>query len=210
MAAKLRAALIGYGGMGRFHAARYPRQKNVELVAVCDSDPGAFEKDKEKNELSGIVRCHSFRELVKNTGFDLLDICLPTHLHAEYAVQAMKAGYHVLCETPMARTLLQADRMIRFIQRRAKVSCVSVSGHEVDPVLIQEARECFASAAGQLGMREAMNALTQLGSAAHSMRPSGGKPAVYPWLAERALTSFVPFIRDPLQPSAEQIGRWNV
>ncbi len=113
MAAKLRAALIGYGGMGRFHAARYPRQKNVELVAVCDSDPAAFEKDKEKNGLSGIVRCHSFRELVKKTGFDLLDICLPTHLHAEYAVLAMKAGYHVLCETPMARTLLQADRMIR-------------------------------------------------------------------------------------------------
>ena len=118
-------------------------------------------------------------------------------------------------DKPMIQRLLnagdnQADRMIRFIQRRAKISCVSVSGHEVDPILIQEARECFASAAAQLGMREAMNALTQLGSAAHSMRPHGGKPAVYPWLAERALTSFVPFIRDPQHPPAEQIGRWAV
>ena len=43
----------------------------------------------------------------------MLDICLPCHLHAEYAVRAMKDGYHVLCEKPMARTVAQADRMIR-------------------------------------------------------------------------------------------------
>ncbi len=43
----------------------------------------------------------------------MLDICLPGHLHEEYAVRAMRDGYHVLCEKPMARTLAQADRMIR-------------------------------------------------------------------------------------------------
>ncbi|MBQ9338400.1 MAG: Gfo/Idh/MocA family oxidoreductase [Lentisphaeria bacterium] len=121
MAKKLRAALIGFGGMGHFHANCYAKQKNVELVAICDIDKKKFEVEKEKinigesekTDLSGIAKYHSYEELVRKAEFDLLDICLPCHLHAEYAVRAMKDGYHVLCEKPMARTLAQADRMIR-------------------------------------------------------------------------------------------------
>lgn len=121
MAKKLRAALIGFGGMGHFHANCYPKQKNVELVAICDIDKTKFEVDKEKinigesekTDLSGTAKYLSYEELVRKADFDLLDICLPCHLHAEYAVRAMKDGYHVLCEKPMARTLAQADRMIR-------------------------------------------------------------------------------------------------
>ena len=121
MAGKLRAALIGFGGMGHFHASCYAKQKNVELVAICDIDPKTFEQDREKinlgesgkTELDRVAKFHSYEELTRKTQFDLLDICLPCHLHAEYAVRAMKDGYHVLCEKPMARTLAQADRMIR-------------------------------------------------------------------------------------------------
>ena len=43
MAKKLNAALIGFGGMGHFHANCYPKQKNVELVAICDIDKKKFE-----------------------------------------------------------------------------------------------------------------------------------------------------------------------
>ena len=121
MPKKLRAALIGFGGMGHFHASCYAGQKEVELVAICDIDPKTFEQEKEKinlgesgkTSLEGIVTCRSYQELKRKVQFDLLDICLPCHLHAEYAVRAMQDGYHVLCEKPMARTLAQADRMIR-------------------------------------------------------------------------------------------------
>ena len=121
MAKKLRAAMIGFGGIGHFHLSCYPKQKNVELVAICDIDKKKFEVEKEKinigesekTDLSGIAKYLSYDELVRKADFDLLDICLPCHLHAEYAVRAMKDGYHVLCEKPMARTVAQADRMIR-------------------------------------------------------------------------------------------------
>ena len=121
MAKKLRAALLGFGGIGHFHASCYAGQKEVELVAICDIDQKTFEKEKEKINLgeSGrislddIVICRSYQELKRKVQFDLLDICLPCHLHAEYAVRAMQDGYHVLCEKPMARTVAQADRMIR-------------------------------------------------------------------------------------------------
>jgi hypothetical protein len=40
---------------------------------------------------------------------DLVDICLPPHLHAEIAIAALDAGKHVICEKPIARSLAEAD-----------------------------------------------------------------------------------------------------
>ena len=120
MTRKLRAALIGFGGMGHFHATHYKEQKNCELVAICDIDPEKFKKlSAEINlgnsgvaDLSKVHQYLSYEELLKNETFDYLDICLPCHLHAEYAIRAMKDGKHVLCEKPMARDVRLADRMI--------------------------------------------------------------------------------------------------
>ena len=41
------------------------------------------------------------------------------------------------------------------------------------------------------------------------MRPTEDSPAVYPWVAERALSSFSPFIWEPGRPPLEWIGRWS-
>ena len=120
MTRKLRAALIGFGGMGHFHATQHKEQKNCELVAICDIDPEKFKKlSAEINlgnsgvaDLSKVHQYLSYEELLKNETFDYLDICLPCHLHAEYAIRAMKDGKHVLCEKPMARDVRLADRMI--------------------------------------------------------------------------------------------------
>ena len=124
----LRAAIIGYGGMGHFHAACYPQQKNVKLVAVCDTDKSKFSQtgasinigDSGESDLADVRFFTSYRELVKNAEFDILDICLPCHLHARCAVRAMQDGFHVLCEKPMARTLAQAEKMIRVSRETGK------------------------------------------------------------------------------------------
>ena len=125
---KLRAAIIGYGGMGHFHASCYPEQENIELVAICDTDKSKFAQtstsinigDSGKSDLKNVVFCSSYSELVKKVKFDVLDICLPCHLHAKYAIQAMKDGFHVLCEKPMARTATQAEKMIQASKETGK------------------------------------------------------------------------------------------
>ena len=61
----------------------------------------------------------------------------------------------------------------------------------------------------EINGKGAMNALTQLGAAAHSMRMADGGPAVYPWLAERSLSSFAPLIWEPGRPPEARIGRWD-
>ena len=125
---KVRAALIGFGGMGHFHASCYTKQKDVELVAICDIDKEKFAQKKASinigssgdTTLGGIVQCTSYEELIANVKFDMLDICLPCHLHAEYAIRAMKDGYHVLCEKPMARNSRQAKEMIQVSRETGK------------------------------------------------------------------------------------------
>lgn len=118
---KVRAALIGYGSMGHFHASCYNKQKDVELVAICDTDPEKFAQKKAsinigesgESNAKDIIQCSSYEELVSNVKFDMLDICLPCYLHSEYAIKAMKDGYHVLCEKPMARNSQEAKEMIK-------------------------------------------------------------------------------------------------
>lgn len=125
---KLRVALIGFGGMGHFHAAQYREQKHCRLVAICDTDPAQFEKmaeainlgDSGAADLSGVNTYGSYAELIKKESFDVLDICLPCPLHAKYAIRAMKDGYHVLCEKPMARTLAQTDAMLQTMRETGK------------------------------------------------------------------------------------------
>ena len=122
MQKKLKAAILGFGGMGHCHGAQYANLANVELVALCDINPEQLKKigetinlgDTGNMDLGGLRTYLSFEELLKGEpDLDMLDICLPSDLHCEYACKAMKAGLHVLCEKPMALTVRDCEKMIR-------------------------------------------------------------------------------------------------
>jgi UDP-N-acetylglucosamine 3-dehydrogenase len=53
-----------------------------------------------------------FRRLLERKEIQMVDICLPTYLHAEIAIAAAEAGKHILCEKPIAHSLAAADAMI--------------------------------------------------------------------------------------------------
>lgn len=128
MAKKLKVALLGFGGMGHFHASQYKDQPNCVLTAICDIDKKKFaELSAEINlgnsgeaDLANVRQYLSYEDMVKNEKPDFIDICLPGHLHAEYAIRAMKDGFHVLSEKPMARTLAQADEMLKVSEKTGK------------------------------------------------------------------------------------------
>ena len=121
MTKKLKVALIGFGGMGHFHATQYADQKNCKLIAIVDHNPKRFTElsasinlgKSEDMSLKGIKQYATYEELLANEKPDVLDICLPGHLHAEYAIRAMQDGMDVICEKPMARTVAQADQMLK-------------------------------------------------------------------------------------------------
>jgi predicted dehydrogenase len=95
----LKVGLIGCGFMGGMHSACYNEIDGVQVVAVADVRP---EKAEEVAKLHGAKIFANGDELIANADVDVVDICLPTYLHADYAIMAMEKGINVICEKPIS------------------------------------------------------------------------------------------------------------
>ena len=109
----LQAAIIGTGNISHAHIQAYLRfPDRVRIAALVDIFPGKAEKIKAQYGLD----CDCFLDyhhILNRTDIDLVDCCCPPYVHAEIAVNALRAGKHVLCEKPMAASLEECDAMIR-------------------------------------------------------------------------------------------------
>ncbi|MGC9468770.1 MAG: Gfo/Idh/MocA family protein [Anaerolineae bacterium] len=118
----LKVGIVGMGGMGWFHARRYRELRGARITAIADLVPERLEGKKAVQvnlaegdttfDLAEATRYGEGLDLIKKADVDVVDICLPTYLHASYVIEALKAGHHVLCEKPMALGVEEADRMI--------------------------------------------------------------------------------------------------
>ena len=91
----IKVGLIGCGFMGGMHAACYEALAplGVKVTAVADVRPEFAQK------LAGDAAVFATgMELIANADVDVVDICLPTHLHTAHAVAAMKAGKHTFID----------------------------------------------------------------------------------------------------------------
>ena len=70
--------------------------KEVELVALCDIRQERLDQYPKKRHYN------DFKEMLEKEELDILDICLPTYLHADYAIMAMEKGINVICEKPIS------------------------------------------------------------------------------------------------------------
>ena len=117
----IKIAVLGYGFMGVSHVSNLLNIPNAEVVAVVDSDTKKFDTATTGNidagtqnvNLAGIKLFADFEKTLGEVDVDCVDICLPTHQHADFTIRAFDAGKHVICEKPMALTLEDCDRMIR-------------------------------------------------------------------------------------------------
>ncbi|NJC89288.1 MAG: Gfo/Idh/MocA family oxidoreductase [Desulfuromonas sp.] len=109
----LRAAVIGVGYLGRFHAQKYRDHAGVALVGVVDADPARGA------EVAAEVGCPAFvdyRELFGQV--DLVSIAVPTQYHHAVARDCLENGIHVLLEKPITQTVAEADELIRLAHER--------------------------------------------------------------------------------------------
>ena len=109
---KLRIGIIGGGGIAHAHLPHlHQRSDAVELVGVADVKAETAGATAAKYNILRTVT--DYHELLPDV--DAVLICTPTFLHADIAVDALKAGKHVFCEKPMARTLEQAEAMLQAV-----------------------------------------------------------------------------------------------
>src|SRR5215831_10645077 len=104
----MKIALLGTG-FGQAHAAVYAGRPDVDEVVVFGRTP---EKLAAISGQFGFATTTDLDALITDDTVDLVDICLPTRLHADVAVRAMQAGHDVLIELPLATTLEGARRII--------------------------------------------------------------------------------------------------
>lgn len=113
----MRAAVIGAGHMGRYHAQKLARLPGVQLVAAVDADLS-------RAQALGVAAFTDYRALFGKA--DAAVIAVPTDRHYEIARDCLQHGLHLLIEKPIAATLAQADELIALAEAR---KLVLQSGH---------------------------------------------------------------------------------
>ena len=108
---KTRVALFGAGFIADIHAESYHRfVPDAELVAIYSRTEHHARAFASKH---GIARWSTnLEESLSRTDYDVADICLPNHLHAQVTIAAASSGKHVILEKPLCLTLDEADAMI--------------------------------------------------------------------------------------------------
>jgi len=113
---QLTKAVIGVGGMGRWHL-HYPGAK---LLAVCDVDENHL-NIAQKIAGPGVAGYKDFREVLERSDIDIVHIPTPPHWHALIAVAAAEAGKDIWCEKPMTRTIGEGQKIVEAVQKNGRI-----------------------------------------------------------------------------------------
>lgn len=92
----LKIGLVGCGGISGAHVPSWDKMDDAELIAICDIRPEKMER------YPGHKFYTDFDRMLDENEFDIIDVCLPTFLHCEFAVRAMSRGINVITEKPIA------------------------------------------------------------------------------------------------------------
>lgn len=112
----VRIGLIGAGFGRRVQLPALRLVPGAQVVAVASSDP---ERAAQVARELDIPRAFADAEqLARADGIDVVIVSSPPHAHARYAVAALEAGKHVLCEKPAALDATEARRMLAASERR--------------------------------------------------------------------------------------------
>ena len=101
----LKVGLVGCGGISGAHVPGWKALEDCEIVAVCDVRQEMMDK------YPGPRQYLNFDEMLEKEELDIVDICLPTYLHPDYAIKAMEKGINVLCEKPISLNRDDVERV---------------------------------------------------------------------------------------------------
>lgn len=92
-----RIGLIGYGGMGSWHAEQIQSMPDFQLAAVYDINP---EKVKKARGI-GFKGYDTLEEILNDQSIPTVILAVPNNFHKELSITAMEAGKNVICEKPV-------------------------------------------------------------------------------------------------------------
>jgi len=131
----IKFAVIGIGHIGKRHVEMILRNPKAQLIAIADIEPP--EKCNAKN--IDVPFFYSIDELLNaNLPLDVINICTPNGLHAKQTIKALKNGFHVVCEKPIALSSKDAKEIYKIATKLDKyVFCVKQNRYSPPSVWIK-------------------------------------------------------------------------
>jgi len=120
----MKVAVIGLG-MGKAHLEAYAAIDGVRIDAVADLDQSRLSRAAGAHDIEATYT--DYRRVLDAADIDAVSVCLPNHLHAPVAMEALEAGKHVLVEKPMARDATEAAQMADTAQRHNRTLAVAMN-----------------------------------------------------------------------------------
>lgn len=118
---KLKIGIVGCGGIANNkHLPAITKNGKYEVVAFCDIDREKAEETKKKYGTEDARVYTDYNELVKED-LTAVYVLTPNKSHADISIAAMKAGKHVMCEKPMAKSYADAKRMLDTAKETGKI-----------------------------------------------------------------------------------------
>lgn len=119
----VRVGIIGQGRSGREIHAETLKKIGGKFTIVAVSD--AMEERREKAIRDyGCDAYSDYRDMMKRTDLDLIVNATPSHLHVPVSLELLEAGFHVLCEKPLARTTEEVDQLVAAAKKAGKVIAI--------------------------------------------------------------------------------------
>ena len=144
--AKIKVGVIVCGKIANnAHIPSYMANKEAEIVYFCDIIPERAEKAVETYKCGKAIT--DYHEILNDPQIDAVSVCTPNKAHSVIAIEALKAGKHVLCEKPAARTYAEVEEMQKTAKETGKVLNIGVVNRFNDAV--NKIREIIQ--AGELG-----------------------------------------------------------
>ena len=125
MAKNLRCAVIGVGAIGSDHLNSLSQCRRAVTAAIADTHPARAGEAARRFGVSRIYQ--DYRDLLAQPDIDAVTIAVPNCLHATIAIDALRAGKHVMLEKPMALNAREAARIIETAEKVRRVLMVGMN-----------------------------------------------------------------------------------
>ena len=110
---KLRVGIVGCGGIANGkHMPSLSKVSECEMVAFCDIIEEKAVAAAQKYGVPGAKVCTDYMEIANDPTIDVVHVCTPNRSHSFISIACLKAGKHVMCEKPMAKTAAEAKAML--------------------------------------------------------------------------------------------------
>lgn len=140
---KLKIGIVGCGGIATGkHLPAIKKNGNFEIVAFCDIIKERAEEVKKEYGVSDAKIYTDYKELVKQEDIEAVYVLTPNKSHSFISVAAMKAGKHVMCEKPMAKTYEDAKLMLETAKETGKILTIGYQNrYRADSTYLKRACE---------------------------------------------------------------------